>query len=205
MPNTPKNEPTARTTGHESTPIMNKGGAGRPRSEVRRTHAGAVNEKPGALVPQSHGGALRHGSTPGTNKGGSGRPRSDLRRAYLGVVTELGASLVHDIASGEPLVKMRFAVAALTPYLACANCGETQIRPKDADSYFAEIEVQTSASPRDRIAALEHAAKYGLGALKEATIEEVTERLDRTLDILQANTTPELFATLVRLIEPEWR
>jgi hypothetical protein len=51
---------------------------------------------------------------------------------------------------------------------------------------------------------LEHAAKYGLDALKEKTIEEVTERLARTLDILQANATSELFAIPVKLIEPEW-
>ena len=36
-------------------------------------------EKPGELVAQPHGGALRHGSQPGTNKGGTGRPPSAVR------------------------------------------------------------------------------------------------------------------------------
>ena len=36
-------------------------------------------EKPGDLVTQVHGGALRNGSQPGTNKGGSGRPPNELR------------------------------------------------------------------------------------------------------------------------------
>ena len=33
----------------------------------------------GTLVPQPHGGALRHGSKPGTNKGGPGRPRNEFK------------------------------------------------------------------------------------------------------------------------------
>jgi hypothetical protein len=39
----------------------------------------------GALVPQSHGGALRNG---GTNKGGPGRPPSVLREKMRGALVD---------------------------------------------------------------------------------------------------------------------
>lgn len=57
--------------------------AKRPRKTkpVASTNGDSANGKPekpavGQLIPQAHGGALRHG---GTNKGGSGRPPSAIR------------------------------------------------------------------------------------------------------------------------------
>ena len=41
----------------------------------------------GTLVPQTHGGALRHGSKPGTNKGGPGRPPDQFKRVLRKLVS----------------------------------------------------------------------------------------------------------------------
>ena len=54
----------------------------------------------GVLIPQPHGGALRHGAVPGTNSGGTGRPPSAIRERLRGSFDERVAVL-EDIADSN--------------------------------------------------------------------------------------------------------
>lgn len=153
-------------------------------------------------MPGRNGGTLRRG---GPNGGAGGRPTNELRDRYRDVVNELGPDIVREIASGKPIQRTRVRLLDVYKYCACANCGELALKPaKLEEALFIEIDAEISASPRDRIGALEHAGKYSVGPLKEITVKDVRERLNRTLDKIQTHTSAEQFAAIVKDIEPEW-
>lgn len=152
---------------------------------ARKKKAPAAATAAVPLVEQPHGGALLAGGVPG-NRGGTGRPPNDVREKLKGVVEE-GVGVVADILQGRPVQKLRVSIAALTPHIVCANCGEQQITPKDKDSGAVEIEATASASPKDRISAFDAAAKYSLGQKVEVTLvsDEVKDRVSATLAVIR--------------------
>lgn len=156
------------------------------------------------LVPQPNGrGALLSGGQPG-NKGGTGRPPNEIRAMLRETVGGHG-SVVDDIASGKPIQRIEVPLLSLLPHASCPKCGDRLVSELSAgDQILITIEGKVSASPRDRIAALEYAARYGLGALKDISVDSVRERMQRTLDILQARTTPEQYVEIVRELQPVW-
>ncbi len=105
----------------------------------------------GELVPQAHGGALRHG---GTNKGGPGRPPSLIRSLFRDSFANR-LWVLEDVADGEPMVRVRDALGNET--------GATR-----------------SASPGDRIKAVDVLGKYGLGT-------QVEEIGTQTIEIILRN------------------
>jgi hypothetical protein len=46
--------------------------------------------------------------------------------------------------------------------------------------------------------------RYGLGAVKEVTVEAVREKVQQTLDIIQGLVSNEQFMRIVRELEPVW-
>jgi hypothetical protein len=83
------------------------------------------------------------------------------------------------VVDGTPLVRARWALADVLPHCVCANCGEAQLQPTD-ERQQQEVEVMVSPSIKDRIAAMDMQAKYGLGTSNE---ERVTDNRDLpTLD-----------------------
>ena len=154
-------------------------------------------------MPGRNGGTLKRGNT--GNKGGTGRPANEVRERLLESVRTHSPGVVDDIASGKPVQRARLRVADLVPFVTCANCGEHEIKANDLDAMVAEVDVEISASPRDRIAALEFASKYGLGPVKEVSVDSVRERVTDTLDIIQRHVSPEQYAAIVHDIEPVWQ
>jgi hypothetical protein len=156
-----------------------------------------------ATRPGRNGGTLLTGGKHG-NKGGLGQPTSALRQHMVGSL-ESRIHIAEDIADGRPVQKARFKPLDLIPYVVCANCGESQVKPKNLeDALFAEVEVEVSAAPKDRIAALDFLAKYGMGTIKEISVDNVRARLERTLDIIQQLVSPEQFLRIVKDVQPVW-
>lgn len=150
-------------------------------------------------VPAHGRGALRVG---GTNRGGSGRPPSVIREQLRGTIAER-AGMLEQIMDGVPLQRTRVEVGLLAPFVECTKCGESTIRPKGAAAGI-EIEAIVSASPKERIAAYDTAAKYGLGALKEVSIENVRERVMATLEVIRQHCPAQQATTIVNALRPIW-
>jgi hypothetical protein len=154
------------------------------------------------LIPQPRGGALLSGGKPG-NKGGTGRPTNEIREMLRGFVSD-HAVIIADIARGEPVHRTHVRITDLVEHVHCQKCGVPQLRPNDIDAALTEIAVVVSASPRDRIAALEYASRYGVGTIKEVSIDSVRERMGRTLDLIRERVAPEQYASIVQAIGPVW-
>lgn len=135
---------------------------------------------------------------------GAGRPpsqlRDGLRQSYGDRVLFL-----NDVIDGKVIVHTQVSLAAVLPHIRCAKC-EGPVVPVDiADLFLLTFPAKASASVRDRIAAVEHLAKYGLGVLKEVSVENVRERVEATLRIIGQQCTPEQAEKLYQAIEPVWK
>jgi hypothetical protein len=174
----------------------------RPKSEaaptIERPDAGVPR---GGLIRQKHGGAIGPGAAAGGRgpaPGTGGRPKSSLREK-LRDIFEGRVAVIEQIADGEAIHRTRIRVADLVPYVKfdCANCGAddvgkqmieaTLLRP--IDDQYVTIEGTVSASPKDRLAALDLAGKYGPGVVKQVGVEVVREKVVETLDYLRDNLT----------------
>lgn len=154
----------------------------------------------GELVPQPHGGALRNG---GTSKGGPGRTVSEVRvalkQAFAGRMTVL-----EDIADGEAVQRARVPLLTVLPHATCPKCG-TGLKAKDVDgALLIEVNGHVSASPADRMKALDLMAKYGIGTLKEVSSDDVRDKLRATLALLTERLGPEAAEPIIREMEGIW-
>lgn len=162
-----------------------------------------------AKVPQPHGGALNSGGTPG-NKGGTGRPRSEVRDKLLASFDRNSLELIDSVVRGEVMSKARWPMISTVKYFKCKDCGGKNFTPDEAegatiiDLLLVEIEVAVSASVRDRLAAIDMQAKYGLGTVKEITTDAVKDRLTKTLDKIQERCPPELYQMLMMDLKLIW-
>lgn len=138
----------------------------------------------GTLVEQPHGGAIRHGN-PG-NRGGVGSMPSALRDRLRGSFAAR-VKVLEEIADGEPVQKMRVSLAMVKKHLHCASCGAEPAYVEE-DGRDVEITVRASASPADRIRAIDTTGKYGLGTESTMTVisPDVQGRLAATLQLVMS-------------------
>jgi hypothetical protein len=110
------------------------------------------------------------------------------------------------VIDGTVMQRVRVKLADVLPHVVCPNCGEGGQEPKDGVLALDDVafEAKASATVKDRLAALDHQAKYGLGVLKEVSVENVRERVEETLRIIRLHTSPEQAETLFAAIEPVW-
>lgn len=153
-----------------------------------------------ALVPQPHGGALRRG---GTNRGGPGAPPSLLREKLRGSFADR-IRVIESIADGRPMQTVGVRIMDIAPHVACPNCGELGVVPKDLASAVVEVQLPASASPKDRIASIDLLAKYGLGQLKEISVESVRERVGKTLEVIREHVSPDLYQAMLPQLKAQW-
>lgn len=132
--------------------------------------------------PQPHGGALLTGGVPG-NKGGTGRPPSELRAQLRGSFAER-VKVLEQFADGSMPLRER-----------CPKCGHEEP---------ASLATALPVEPSDRLRALDMLAKYGLGTLKEISVENVRERVRSTLSVIQTHVSPEQYQTIVQALKPVW-
>lgn len=142
---------------------------------LKRQARESTEKTTGALIPQPHGGALRNG---GTNKGGTGRPPSIIREQLRGSFADRVAVL-EKIADGEAVAKMK------------APDGK-------------ETEIQVSADIGDRLKAIDMLAKYGLGTVKEISVENVRDRVKQTLDVIRKHVSPEQMQAMTPELRQVW-
>lgn len=115
-----------------------------------------------ATMPGANGGTLMRGYVGQRN----GRPSSIVREQLRGLLTDR-IPIIAAIADGEAVRKSRVPLASLLRFARCPTCDggfEATCAPEDIP--FVEIEGKVSASPSDRIKALEMAGRYGLGPQK---------------------------------------
>lgn len=82
---------------------------------------------------------------------------------------------------------------------ACEHCGELPTRemtPADV--------LQIMATGGDRLRAFDLAAKYGMGTIREMSVDDVRERLTDTVNVLAELLPRELFEEAVGKIKPLW-
>lgn len=176
--------------------------AAKKKTAAKRSRA----KKPtAAAVPQPHGGALVPGAG-GGNQPGAGRPPSLLREQLRGGYAER-MEFLNRVVDGEVMQRAEIPLLAVLPHVVCPNCGEGGQAPKDGVLSLLTVtfEAKVSASVKDRIAALEHQAKYGLGVLKEVSVENVRARVEETLAVINTHCSPEHAATIIQAIEPVWQ
>lgn len=155
-----------------------------------------------ALVPQPHGGALVRGGRRGNrgNRSAIGRPPSVIREKLRGSFQDR-IPLLEQIIDGSVVQKTRVRVHDVLPHLTCKNCGEQQIAPTDpAKSEDVEVEAMVSATPKDRIAALDLQAKYGLGQLKAISEEVAHARMAAMARVVQRFVAADLYEEMKPLL-----
>lgn len=197
-PGTRKSAPDAAPPSDATgTSGMNKTEEGTQVSEV-------VPTQPKVMVSPINGATCPVGGKRG-NSGGkpgrSGRQPSVVRERLRGTFDERIAILA-EIADGEPVVRSRVALASVLPHVTCPSCGG-QLEPAES-SRAIEIEAVTSASPKDRVYALDVMAKYGLGTLKEVSAETVRAKVSETIELIRQQCPPELSARIYDAMRRIW-
>jgi hypothetical protein len=78
------------------------------------------------------------------------------------------------------------------------NKGGGRTRSEVRDAYLLGAEEALQQQAADKF------LRYGLGAVKEVTVEAVREKVQQTLDIIQGLVSNEQFMRIVRELEPVW-
>lgn len=152
-------------------------------------------------VPKHGRGSLRVG---GTNKGGLGRPPSVIRDQLRGSYSER-VTFLDRVIDGHVMQRAELPLFLLLPHIACPTCDKKGLKFAAAETgHLVTLDLTVSASVKDRIAALEHQAKYGLGALKEVSVENVRERVAATLGVIRSLCSRENAEQIVNALRPVW-
>lgn len=162
--------------------------------------------KRGTAVPQKHGGTLVVGAGHGPPKGEGGRPPSYLRDRLRGTLAER-IPLIEQIADGRPVKEAEIPLLSVLRYAECPKCqGELKklAEVTDADVVLITLRGRESATPNDRIKALDLAAKYGLGTKDEVTLisPDVRARVEAQVALIATRTTwstADLFSELDKI------
>lgn len=103
------------------------------------------------------------------------------------------------------MVKTEFPLVAVLPLVHCADCNGKNIVPNNIeDALLVTLEARVSATPKDRIAAMELSAKYGMGVLKEISVESVRERVLGTLEVIRSHVAPDLYQAMLPALRAQW-
>ena len=149
-----------------------------------------------------NGGSLQVGN-PG-NKGGTGRVPSVLRAELRGSYSER-KKLLDEVADGAVMVHTKVQLRDILGHVHCPNCGEAGLKLKEDTDPELEIPAIVSPTVKDRLAALDQMAKYGLGPQSALTVEAVTEKLREQWYVLQRALAPKILAQITPALRQVWR
>lgn len=162
---------------------------------VERPEAGVPR---GADNPGLNGGTLIPGAGRGPAPGTGGRPKSVLREK-LHDIFQSRTGIIEQIADGVVIHRTRIRITDILPFvkLDCRKCKDPEagkaaiegLMNDPVDDCFVTIEGTVSATPKERLAALDLAGKYGPGAVKQIGVEVVRGKVTDTLDYLRQNLT----------------
>lgn len=142
-----------------------------------------------APVPQPHGGALIPGAG-GGRQPGAGRPRDELREQFRDVLSSGGVDLVRSVIQGNTTIKLTGK---------CEHCGKESKGPTSLGDVLSIL-----PTVENRLRAVDTAAKYGLGAMKEVSVENVRARMRETLAVIAKHVSIEQNAAIVAELKPVW-
>lgn len=125
--------------------------------------------------------------------------RGGLRQRY-----DDRLSWLEGVMDGECVEKVQVKLLEVVPYLECPNCGEAGVGVTEANQ-MREVEVLRSASVKERTAVMEQWAKYGLGQLKEVSVEHVREKVAQTIAVVRRMAGPEVAEQMVRELAKVWK
>lgn len=164
--------------------------------------ASASNEGMRAIA---RGGALLRGGSPGNrgNPNALGVPPSLIRSQLRGSYDQRRVFL-NDVVDGVVMVQTEVPLSAIIPHVICSACSGPVAAKDTVDAFFLMVPAKQTASVKDRIAALDQMARYGLGTLKEVSVENVRERVAATLGVIRAQCSPEQAESIVNALRPVW-
>jgi hypothetical protein len=118
-------------------------------------------------MPRFTKGQAKPNDARGPKKGApnAGRPPSALREAMRGSLDQR-LKVAEQIADGWPVKRVDVPLLVVLRYAHCPKCGDAlkaNAGTDAADMVLIQFEAMESASPADRIRAIELLAKYGLG------------------------------------------
>lgn len=117
--------------------------------------------------------------------------------------------VVESIADGEPMQKMEVPLLSIMQHVRCPTCGEGMktISKDIVEIMSITIVVKASASPRDRLSAIDLAAKYGLGTREEINLisPDVIARLDHQAARFVAELSPDALAIVKQITDEVWQ
>lgn len=122
-----------------------------------------------------------HPGNTGGKPGRSGRPPSALREA-LRESFEKRIPVLEQIADGVAVVKVK-------------------VKGPDGEK---ESEALMSASPSDRIRAVDLMGKYGVGTVHEVSVDAVRARLRETIGVIRERLPQEKAAELIEALRAIW-
>ena len=123
-------------------------------------NAGNSGKKPGTFQP---GEDPRRGKGPKKGARGAGRPVAALRAALRDRYEGNALDFVNSVLEGAVMVQHSMPIREVLDHVTCPDCGGKNLRLKKGAKRNVLIHGLTSASIRDRQAAAEHFAKYGMG------------------------------------------
>lgn len=144
--------------------------------------------------------AVQRGSFSGPRLKEATEIRRDLRGSF-----DARVRVIEAMADGECVEKRQIHLREVIPHVACPNCGEVGLTPKDEGSGMREVEVLSSVKPKERLVAMEILAKYGLGQLKETSVENVRERVSKTVALARQMLAPDVADQFILGMKPIWR
>lgn len=123
--------------------------------------------------------------------------------------------VLQSIADGSVMADIEVPWTAVTTRVMCNVCGSNELRPTvganggaGGDAMLSEgklkFSARQSASVKDRVAALELMARYGIGQLREVSAEHVRDRLTMTLQLLTDTLPTETLARLIPRLKDVW-
>lgn len=159
------------------------------------------------VATQRVGGADLWIGNPG-NRGNPhplGPPSALIRGELRGTYAERKV-LLDEIARGDLIEQTSVDIYEVLPHIRCGQCaGPVVTVDPDLRSMGLTFPAKQTASVRDRLSALDQMAKYGVGTLKEVSVDNVRERVLKTLEAIRLHTDTTTAEVLYRALEPIWK
>jgi hypothetical protein len=116
--------------------------------------------------------------------------------------------IIEAIADGTPIKRAEIPLAMVLKYASCPKCNgklEKLASVNAADVALIQLRGLESASPSDRIKALDLAGKYGLGTKDEVTLitPEVRSRVESTVTLIASRPQWDS-ADLLKQLDAVW-
>lgn len=175
-------------------------------AEVTQNAIGKTGTKTRMMVSPVNGAQTPVGSKPGYGgkPGRSGRKRDEFRQKLTEIVGKR-TGFVADVVDGKVMQRAEFPLLMVARHVRCAENEDHEIVPLNPETAgLVTIVGEVSASVKDRISALDFGAKYGVGTLKEVSVEDVRGRVRQTLDVIRGALPADQADAIIASIRPLW-